>query len=72
MSLNIGDLKSGTVVVNDKHKTEEIIDGIGKIKVNGEWVSGVFYHGIDRFTGEPCLFARETNDFTKDFTLKTE
>ena len=62
---NIGD----TVV----HKTKgctETITAFCKVKINGNWVEGVVYEGIDYKTNKPMTFVRTIEDFKENFNIE--
>ena len=55
-----------------KHKTKgcvETIINICKVKINGEWVDGVVYQGIDYKTKMPMVFVRTKEDFEDNFEI---
>jgi hypothetical protein len=58
---------SGKIVKHEKTGAVETIVDKCKIKINGEWVDGIIYKGIDRHTGNPMTFVRELNDFNENF-----
>ena len=61
--------KIGDTVV---HKTKGCVEQIlsfCKVKVNGVWVEGVIYSGIDSYTNEPMTFVRTREDFENNFEL---
>ena len=58
---------SGKIIKHEKTGAVETIVDKCKIKINGEWVDGVIYKGIDRHTGNPMTFVRELNDFNENF-----
>ena len=58
---------SRKIVKHEKTGAVETIVDKCKIKINGEWVDGVIYKGIDRHTGNPMTFVRELNDFNENF-----
>lgn len=64
MNYNIGD----TVVHKTKGCVEQILS-FCKVKVNGIWVEGVIYLGIDSHTNEPMTFVRTKEDFEDNFEL---
>ena len=57
----------GTKVIHKRTLAEETIVGPCKMKVNDEWVDGVIYEGIDRFTNEPVTFVKTKDVFDKEF-----
>ena len=61
------EIVSGKIVKHEKTGAVETIVDKCKIKINGEWVDGVIYKGIDRHTGNPMTFVRELNDFNENF-----
>lgn len=61
------EIVSGKIIKHEKTGAVETIVGKCKIKINGEWVDGVIYEGMDRHTGEPMMFVRESNDFNENF-----
>ena len=68
----MGKYKEGDEVMHLKPQVQEIVVGECKIKFNGEWVNGIIYKGIDRYTNEPMTFVREINDFENEFMLVSE
>ena len=61
------EIVSGKIIKHEKTGAVETIVDKCKIKINGEWVDGVIYEGMDRHTGEPMVFVRELNDFNENF-----
>lgn len=61
------EIVSRKIVKHEKTGAVETIVDKCKIKINGEWVDGVIYKGIDRYTGNPMTFVRELNDFNENF-----
>ena len=61
------EIVSGKIIKHEKTGAVETIVDKCKIKINGEWVDGVIYKGIDRHTGNPMTFVRELNDFNENF-----
>lgn len=59
----------GRACRNIKYGTMEAIEGVGKMKVNGEWVDCVIYHGRCRFTGKLTTFVKSVAEFEQDFEL---
>ena len=57
---------------NIKYGTMEVIEGTGKMKVNGEWIDCVIYCGPCRFTGEMTTFVKSVEEFEQDFELLNE
>ena len=57
----------GTKVIHKRTLAEETIVGPCKMKINGEWVDGVIYEGIDRFTNKPMTFVKTKDVFDKEF-----
>ena len=45
----------------------QLIDDECKVKINGEWVDAVIYHGKDKETGNIKYFVREKSDFDNHF-----
>lgn len=57
----------GTKVIHKRTLAEETIVGPCKMKINDEWVEGVIYEGIDRFTNKPMTFVKPKDVFDKEF-----
>ena len=68
----MGKYKEGDEVMHLRTHTQETVVGECKIKINGEWVNGIIYKGVDRYTNEPMTFVREINDFENEFMLVSE
>lgn len=64
-------LTLGTLVSNIKHGNTETILGSCLMKLeNGNWVQGVIYVGVNRFTGENTIFVKQVEQFINEFKLK--
>lgn len=59
----------GTKVIHKRTLANETIVGCCKMKCNGEWIDGVIYEGIDRFSGKPMTFVKPKKDFDQEFIL---
>ena len=66
---NISEYYEGRACKNIKYGTLETIVGVGKMKVNGEWVDSVTYKGECRFTGKMTMFTKSLVEFENDFEL---
>lgn len=64
------DLKIGKLVKNIKHGNTETIIGTCLMKMeSGNWVDGVIYEGMDRFSNERKTFVKKLEDFLNEFEI---
>ena len=63
--------KGNKVIHKTKGCVETIVDSC-KVKINGEWVDGVVYQGIDYKTKTPMVFVRTKEDFINSFVKVIE
>lgn len=63
------DFIPGDKVVHKTKKCTETIIKFCKIKIDGNWVEGVVYEGIDYKTNMPMTFVRTLEDFNNNFEL---
>ena len=66
------DFIPGDKVVHKTKKCTETIFNLCKIKIDGNWVEGVVYEGIDYKTNMPMTFVRTLEDFNNNFELYHE
>ena len=64
--------KPGDKVIHKTKKCTETIISFCKIKIDGNWVEGVIYEGIDYKTNKPMTFVRTLEDFNNNFDLYYE
>lgn len=64
MKYNIGDK-----VVHKSRGCIETIINFCKIKIDGVWVDGIIYEGLDYKTNLPMTFVRTLNDFEDNFVV---
>ena len=64
--------KPGDKVIHKTKKCTETIISFCKIKIDGNWVEGVIYEGIDYKTNHPMTFVRTLEDFNNNFDLYYE
>lgn len=69
---NMIDFIPGDKVVHKTKKCTETIINFCKIKIDGNWVEGVVYEGIDYKTNMPMTFVRTLEDFNNNFELYHE
>jgi hypothetical protein len=64
--------KKGSKIIHIRTQAHETIVGLCKMKVNDEWVEGVIYEGIDRYTNKPTTFVKPKDLFDKEFIIDNE
>lgn len=64
--------KPGDKVIHKTKDCVETITNFCKIKIDGNWVEGVVYEGIDYKTNKPMTFVRTLEDFNNNFELYYE
>lgn len=64
--------KPGDKVIHKTKNCTETIISFCKIKIDGNWVEGVIYEGIDYKTNNPMTFVRTLEDFNNNFDLYYE
>ena len=69
---NMINFKPGDKVIHKTKKCTETIINFCKIKIDGNWVEGVIYEGIDYKTNKPMTFVRTLEDFNNNFDLYYE
>ena len=66
---NMKNFIPGDKVIHKTKKCTETIINFCKIKIDGNWVEGVIYEGIDYKTNMPMTFVRTLEDFNNNFEL---
>lgn len=61
--------KKGTTVIHIKTQRKETVVGLCKMKINGNWVDGVIYEGLDYNTDMPTTFVKSKEEFDNEFIL---
>ena len=61
--------RKGTKVIHVRTQLHETVVGLCRMKVNGQWIDGVIYEGIDVNTDMPTTFVKPKEDFDKEFIL---